>query len=47
MKSGHIRVFNNAFRTVPMGFPSMDPESFDPFHSLEAFNTVIPEFAVP
>jgi len=33
-----------AFQTVPMSFTSMNPESFDPFHSLEAFTTAIPEF---
>jgi hypothetical protein len=46
-KSGHIKAFNNASRTVRMGFPSTDPEIFDPFHSLEAFITVILEFQVP
>jgi hypothetical protein len=25
----------------------MNPERFDPFHSLEAFTTAIPEFPVP
>lgn len=47
MKSGPIKVFNNASRTVLMGFPSTNPESFDPFHSLEAFTTAILEFPVP
>jgi hypothetical protein len=47
MKSGHIRVFNNASRTVLIGFPFTNPESFDPFHFLEAFTTAIPEFPVP
>jgi hypothetical protein len=47
MKSGHIKVFNNTFRTDRMGFPSTNPESFDPFRSLEDFTTAIPEFLVP
>jgi hypothetical protein len=47
MKSGHTKAFNNASRTILMGFPSTNPESFDPFHSLEAFTTAIPEFPVP
>jgi hypothetical protein len=47
MKSGHIRAFNNASRTVLIGFPFTNPESFDPFHFLEAFTTAIPEFPVP
>jgi hypothetical protein len=47
MMSGHTKAFNNASRTVLMVFPSTNPESFDPFHSLEAFTTAIPEFPVP
>jgi hypothetical protein len=47
MKSGHIKAFNNAFRTDPMGFPSPNPVSFDPFHSLEALATANLEFPVP
>ena len=46
MKSGHTKAFNNASRTVRLSFPSMDPESFDPFHSLEDFTMAIPEFPV-
>jgi hypothetical protein len=47
MKSGHTKAFNNASRTILMGFLSTNPEPFDPFHSLEAFITAIPEFPVP
>jgi len=46
MKSGQIKVVINASRTVLMGFQSTNPEPFDPFHSLEAFTTAIPEFSV-
>jgi hypothetical protein len=47
MKSGRIKAFNNASRTVRMGFPSTNSERYDPFHSLEAFTTAILEFQVP
>jgi hypothetical protein len=45
--TGRIKAFNNASRTVLMGFLSTNPERFDPFRSLEAFTTAIPEFPVP
>jgi hypothetical protein len=47
MKSGHTKAFNNASRTVLKDFPLTNPESFDPFHSSEAFTTAISEFPVP
>ena len=47
MKNVPIRAFNNASRTVLIGFPLTNPEAFDPLHSLEAFTTAIPEFPVP
>jgi hypothetical protein len=47
MKSGHIRAFNNASRTVRMDFPSTNLESFDPFHSWEDFTTAIREYPLP
>jgi len=46
MQGGHIRVFNNAFQTVPLCFPSMDPEESDLFHSLEDFTMADLEFPV-
>jgi hypothetical protein len=47
MTRDRIQALNHASRTVLMGFPSTDPDSFEPFQSLEAFTTAIQELPVP